>query len=76
VGLDALVFTGGIGEHAAGIRAAIVGRLGVLGLAPLEAVPVEEDAVLSEPGATPAVLRVEAREDLVAARHVERALAW
>jgi acetate kinase len=74
--LDALVFTGGIGEHAAGIRAAIVGRLSVLGLAPLEAVPAEEDAILSKPGAAPAVLRVEAREDLVAARHVERVLAW
>jgi acetate kinase len=74
--LDALVFTGGIGEHAAGIRAAVVGRLGVLGLSAIDAVPVERDAILSAPGTSPAVLRVEAREDLVAARHVERALAW
>ena len=31
-GLDALVFTGGIGTHQAGIRAAVVQRLGWLGL--------------------------------------------
>jgi acetate kinase len=31
-GLDALVFTGGIGEHAAGLRARVVGGLGWLGL--------------------------------------------
>ena len=30
-GLDALVFTGGIGEHAAPVRAAVVERLGWLG---------------------------------------------
>ncbi|WP_377642529.1 acetate/propionate family kinase [Oryzobacter terrae] len=30
--LDALVFTGGIGEHSPVLRAAVVGRLGVLGL--------------------------------------------
>lgn len=30
--LDALVFTGGIGEHSALLRAAVVARLGVLGL--------------------------------------------
>ncbi len=32
-GLDQLVFTGGIGEHAAGVRAAIGTRLGFLGVA-------------------------------------------
>ena len=31
-GLDAVVLTGGIGEHAAGVRAGIVERLGVLGV--------------------------------------------
>jgi acetate kinase len=74
--LDALVFTGGIGEHAAGVRAAVVERLAVLGLAPIQADGVADDAVMSDPGVTPAVLRIEAREDLVAARHVERTLAW
>lgn len=32
-GLDALVFTAGIGENATGLRAAVAGRLGFLGLA-------------------------------------------
>ncbi len=74
--LDALVFTGGIGEHAAPVRRAIVARLAAVGVRPIGAEPVDADAVLSAPGATPAVLRIEAREDLVAARHVDRALAW
>jgi len=33
--LDALVFTGGIGEHAERVRSSIVGRLGVIGVEPL-----------------------------------------
>lgn len=74
--LDALVFTGGIGEHAAPVRTAVVDRLAVLGLAPIPADAVSEDVVLSAPGATPAVLRIEAREDLVAARKVEEVLTW
>lgn len=65
--LDALVFTAGIGEHAAPVRSAIVARLAVLGLAPIAADVVDEDAVLSAPGARVAVLRIEAREDLVIA---------
>lgn len=65
--LDALVFTGGIGEHAATVRAAIVARLGVLGIGPISPAEVADDAVLSAPGTAPAVLRVEAREDVVIA---------
>ena len=33
--LDAIVFTGGIGENAAGVRARIVARLGSIGVAPI-----------------------------------------
>lgn len=68
--LDAVVFSGGIGEGAAGVRAAIIRRLAVLGIAPIDARRRIGDRVLSAPGATPAVLRVEAREDLVIARAV------
>ncbi len=71
--LDALVFTGGIGEHAAPVRARIVGRLGVLGL-PTSLGDSEEDAVLTSRGAGPAVLRVAAREDLVIAEATRRLL--
>lgn len=77
-GLDAVVFTGGIGEHAGQVRAAIVRRLAVLGVpAGLGAGRrgAAGDAVLTPAGARPAVLRVTAREDLVIARAVERLAA-
>ena len=70
-GLDAIVFTGGIGENAAGIRARIVERLGTIGVAPIPAADAREDAVLGG-GPGPAILRIEAREDLVVAREVAR----
>jgi acetate kinase len=66
--LDALVFTGGIGEHSGSVRSAIVRRLGPLGLSALPATDVRNDAVISQSGSTVAVLRVEAREDAVIAR--------
>ena len=71
--LDGLVFTGGIGEHAGLVRARIVGRLGVLGLFG-QLADAETDAVLTARGAGPAVLRVEAREDLVIAEATRRLL--
>ena len=66
--LDALVFTGGIGEHAAQVRAAITAGLGLLGVAPVAAADVSGDGILSDPASTPAVLRITAREDIVIAR--------
>jgi acetate kinase len=66
--LDALVFTGGIGEHSGLIRSAIVRRLGPLGLGAVAAMDVRNDAVISRGGNATAVLRVEAREDAVIAR--------
>jgi acetate kinase len=81
--LDAVVFTGGIGEHAGLIRQRIVGRLAVLGLPPL---PDEDPGV--DQGASerdrrigpvtrtgPAVLRVAAREDIVIAEATAAAIA-
>jgi acetate kinase len=65
--LDALVFTGGIGENAAPIRSAIVRRLAVIGIRPVPVRAVTRDGILSRAGQRPAVLRVEAREDLVIA---------
>ena len=66
--LDAMVFTGGIGEYAGALRATIVSRLGVLGVPAISARETGEDRVI-DPG-PPAVLRVEAREDLVIAEAV------
>jgi acetate kinase len=71
--LDALVFTGGIGEHAAGVRRAIVDHLAILGLSPLGDDETGEDRILAGPPR--AILRVEAREDLVMARAAERLVA-
>jgi acetate kinase len=71
--LDAVVFTGGIGEHAGPVRAAIVRRLAVLGIEPIGARAYRHDRVLSGPNARPAVVRVQAREDLVIAAAVATA---
>ena len=72
--LDALVFTGGIGEHSPSIRSAIAGRLAPLGLGAIPATDVRNDAVISRPGGTVGVLRIEAREDAVIARQTAELL--
>ena len=74
--IDAVIFTGGIGEHAGSVRAAIVGRLGVLGIAAISGEGVAADALLSAAGARPAVLRIEAREDLVIAAQTASAIGF
>jgi acetate kinase len=73
--LDGIVFTGGIGENSVALRARIVSRLGALGVAPVTKEAVTTDAILGRAngagklqGATPAILRIEAREDLIIAR--------
>lgn len=72
--LDAVAFTGGIGEGAATVRERIVRRLAVLGVhGPLTR--SDDDALLTPAGRRPAVLRVRAREDLVIAEAVRAALA-
>ena len=70
--IDALVFTGGIGENSESIRGSVVGRLGTLGFGGIGAPKGGGDAVLTEPGWRPAVLRVKAREDAVIAGQVAR----
>jgi acetate kinase len=73
--LDALVFTAGIGEHAADVRTAICGRLATLRVPAVLNHQSGEDELLSLPGSPVSVLRVAAREDLVIAREVARLLA-
>jgi acetate kinase len=66
--LDALVFTGGIGEHAASVRAGIVGRLASIGLSAVSDTSVNGDGVIT---ASPVgVVVVVSREDVVIAREV------
>jgi acetate kinase len=75
--LDAIVFTAGIGEHAGSIRAAIVKRLAAVGVGPISAAENGKDRVLRPASKKqgPAIVRVEAREDVVAGRHAVPALA-
>jgi acetate kinase len=72
--LDALVFTGGIGEHAASVRSGIMGRLAPLGIRSVPAMDARNDAVISRPGSPVAILRIEAREDAVIARQTAELL--
>jgi acetate kinase len=76
-GLDALVFTGGVGEHAPAIRERAAAGLSFLGVA-LDAsanAAASADAEIGAPGAAVRALVVTAREDLEVARQVRAALA-
>jgi acetate kinase len=67
--IDALVFTGGIGEHSHRMRERICLRLGVLAV-PIPSEPADDaDGRIGMLGKL-AVLRISAREDLVIARQV------
>jgi acetate kinase len=76
-GLDALVFTAGIGEGSALVREHVCERLAPLGVEldrALNAAAVP-DADVSPPGAPARVAVIEAREDVVAARAARGVLA-
>jgi acetate kinase len=73
--LDAVVLTGGIGEHSGRIRARIVDGLAVLGIRKIRDIERREDVLLGEPDDRPAVLRVAAREDVAIANSVRALLA-
>lgn len=66
--LEAVVFTGGIGEASAVVRQAVVARLGALRIGGPLLDDADGDAVLTPGGVAVAVLRIGAREDLVIAR--------
>jgi len=69
-GLDALVFTGGIGEHQPAVRAEAAAGLAFLGVAinPARNNATSADAEITAPGATVRTLVVTAREDVEIAR--------
>jgi acetate kinase len=77
-GLDALVFTGGIGEHSPVIRAQVAAALGFLGvrLEPSANAHNTPDAVISAPDSPIQTLVITAREDLAVLREVRRVLGW
>jgi acetate kinase len=76
-GLDALVFTGGVGENSAPIRERAVAGLEYLGVRidPEMNAMAAPDADVSAEGATARTLMVAAREDLEIGRQVRSVLA-
>ncbi len=76
-GLDALSFTGGVGENSAGVRRRVCDGLAHLGVTidPTLNYSARPDAVVSPDGAPVQVFVVEAREDLRIAGETRRALA-
>jgi acetate kinase len=76
-GLDALVFTAGIGEGSAPTRGRVCARLAFLGVE-LDAdrnAAAEPDCEIASPEAAVRVLVIRAREELVAARAARGLLA-
>jgi acetate kinase len=76
-GIDALVFTGGVGEHSAEVRAGACAGLGFLGVTlddDANAATGAGDRPISPAGERVAVLVVEAREDLEITAEVRRLL--
>jgi acetate kinase len=76
-GLDALVFTGGIGQNSPEVRSAVVKGLGFLGAAIDEAAnsSIDGDGDISTAQARVRTLVVRAREDIEVAREVRRVLS-
>ncbi len=76
-GLDVVVFTGGVGEGSARVRAQTARRLAFLGMDvnPERNANPDGDADISSVGASVRTLVVRAREEIVIARAVRRMLA-
>jgi acetate kinase len=73
-GIDAFVFTAGIGENSESIRAAVAERLGWLGIALDPAANAGHAQLISRPGTTP-VYVVPTDEELMIAQHT-LSLLW
>jgi acetate kinase len=75
-GLDAFVFTGGIGEHSARVRAAVLAELGWLGIAFDADAPAQRDErgdrVISAPGSPVSTWVIATDEEAAIARHALR----
>jgi acetate kinase len=74
--VEALVFTAGVGEHAAAIRARVCENLGSLGLA-LDCTAndgCQPDADIALPASTGRILVIATREDVTIVRETRRVL--
>lgn len=76
-GLDAVVFTGGVGENASAVRAAVADGLAFLGIAIDTALNAQaaDDADISTPNARVRTLVIHAHEDVEVARDVRALLS-
>jgi acetate kinase len=74
-GIDSLVFTGGIGEHAAPVREGICAGLGPLGVRLDPALNATSAAVISADGSSCTVRVVPAEEERSISRHTATVLA-
>lgn len=74
-GLDTLVFTGGIGERAAEVRAEIVEPLAFLGIKLDDAANNRHSSVISGPASRCSVRVIKTDEDLMIARHTARVIS-
>ena len=74
-GLDTLVFTGGVGEHAVPVRERICAGLGFLGVALDTAHNANHESVISVPGSRVTVRVVPTDENLMVARHTRRLIS-
>jgi acetate kinase len=74
-GIDALVFTGGVGENSPRVRAAAAAATAFLGIAIDQAMndAADRDSVLSPAGSPARVVLAQAREDIEIARQVRQA---
>lgn len=75
-GLDALVFSAGIGEHAAAIRSAVCAALAWLGVECDELANDRHETRISTLGSNVRVFVVGTDEEAMIARHAARALGW
>jgi acetate kinase len=71
-GLDALVFTGGIGENATAIRARVCASAAWLGAELDEAANAAGAATISKPGSRVSIEVVPTNEELAIARHAQK----
>ena len=69
-GLDALVFTGGIGEHSAIIRASICEGLQFLGVTLDAELNIDDAPLISSASSRVVVRTLHTREDVMIARHI------
>jgi acetate kinase len=74
-GLETLIFTGGIGEHAAPVRARICEGLGFLGIRLNRARNAASAPIISRSGSPVTVRVMKTDEDLMIARHTRRLLS-